>query len=361
MRILLLIQAPQARGPEIFASHLGQELLENGHQVLLFSLFPGDFDLPFSGKQIHFGRSAKARFWDVEVWKKLSDEIRVFQPDVVQAMGGDTLKWMVFSKILFGWKAKAVFYNGSLVSRYFRSTSTRWANQLFYKKLDGIVAVSEASKLDLEAIARFRGIHRVIPVGVKVAENTLAPEKQVIPPLVHIGGFTFEKNHEGLLRIFKLILEQIPEAKLTLVGAGPKKEEVVKRLQAMGLDQNVQLVGAKPNPFEDLAPNALLVLPSLIEGLPAVILEAFLLEIPVIAYEVGGIGSILKAGETGFPVRANQEKAFAEQVVEVMNMTDTELQPIKNRAQELAKALFGMKKVAEQYENFYSDLCGLSK
>jgi len=361
MRILLLIQAPQARGAEIFASHLGEQLLKNGHQVLLFSLFPGDLDLPFSGKQIHFNRSAKARFWDFGAWKKLSDEIRVFQPDVVQAMGGDTLKWMVISKIIFGWKAKTVFYNGSLVSRYFKSALIQRFNQLLYRSLDGIVAVSEASKSDFEKIASFYGIHRVIPVGLKPPALEKMDLSHSVQTLVHIGGFTFEKNHEGLFRIFKQILNEKPNAKLVLIGDGPLKKQAEKSVSQMGISDSVSFLGAKSQPFEFVPADSLLLLPSLIEGLPAVILEAFYSGIPVLAYEVGGVGEVLKKGETGFPIPAGDENFFAKQALAIMKISQIELQPILNNAKNLVAAEFSMSSVSKKYEDFYFELCGLSK
>src|SRR5690606_21198627 len=60
-------------------------------------------------------------------------------------------------------------------------------------------------------------------------------------------------------------------------------------------------------------------LPSLIEGLPAVILEAMFSETPVIAYNVGGICEVVIPNQTGWLIEKENEAAFKEAVDEVLN------------------------------------------
>lgn len=356
MKILFLLQAPQARGAEIFAAHLAESLQGKGHQAWLMTLLPGRFDLPFSGEQIHLNRSSRNRIWDRKAWKDLADFIKQHQPDVIQSMGGDTLKFMVFSSLAFGWDNKKVFYNGSLVSRYFTSKPVEWLNGLMYKKLHGIVAVSDASKSDLESVHQFKGIHQVIPVGVMSAKHTLS-KGLFFDSITHIGGFTFEKNHIGLIRIYKLILEKCPTIQLTLVGDGPLRPEIESLIKSEGLENSVAFLGSLAAPFQSIPSNSILLLPSIIEGLPAVILEAFLAEIPVVAYNVGGVGEIIKNNETGFLIELGAEQKFASQVIDLLERSREEQDPMLQRAKKLADEKYGMEVVTEQYVDFYENLC----
>jgi glycosyltransferase involved in cell wall biosynthesis len=57
-----------------------------------------------------------------------------------------------------------------------------------------------------------------------------------------------------------------------------------------------------------------LVLPSIIEGLPGVILEAFYCRTHVVAYNVGGIHEILINNHTGYLVEKNDEDAFVKAI-----------------------------------------------
>jgi glycosyltransferase involved in cell wall biosynthesis len=279
----------------------------------------------------------------------------------VQAMGGDTLKWMVLSKLIFGWKANTVFYNGSLVSKYFKSALIRRFNKMLYRSLDGVVSVSEASKLDFEKIASFSGLHRGIPVGVKAPQVTVKGLGHSFQTLVHVGGFTFEKNHEGLFRIFKKILNQKPETKLILIGDGPLRKEMEESVNRMEISNLVSFLGAKTEPFQLVPADSLLLLPSLIEGLPAVILEAFYSGIPVLAYAVGGVGEVLKKGETGFPIPAGDEDSFVKEALAIMEMSPFELHPLLRNARKLVESDFSMSSVSKKYEGFYFELCESSK
>ncbi|TDQ19568.1 glycosyltransferase involved in cell wall biosynthesis [Algoriphagus boseongensis] len=334
MKIVLIIQKPQARGAELFAAQLGQGLEDNGHQVMLISLFPGNFDLPFSGKHIRLNRNSSYRLWDWSGWKLIQQEVKFWNADLVLAMAGDTLKYMVMSKVVFGWKAKSVFYNGSLVSNYIHSSIIRNYNSFLFRKLDAVISVSQASAHDLDQLFPSLPTQYVIPVGIEMVERKRRDSSTI--DLIHIGGFTFEKNHEGLLRIFSKILQQFPDIRLISFGAGPLDQETKQKAIDMGIADSIDWRGVVEKPFEKIENKAVLLLPSLIEGYPAVIVEAFLNKIPVVAYDVGGVGELVVHEKTGWLVPKNEEDAFLEKVIEVLNLTSAKLQSILKEANRFA-------------------------
>src|SRR5690606_2434214 len=114
-----------------------------------------------------------------------------------------------------------------------------------------------------------------------------------------------EKNHSGLLKIFQGILEQFPESQLLLLGKGRLQEEVKGTVRKLGMDQNVHFLDYRNDVLNILCNSNAFVLPSLIEGLPAVILEAMYSGTPVVAYKVGGIGEVVIPGKTGWLVEKN--------------------------------------------------------
>jgi hypothetical protein len=91
-------------------------LIQKGHEVLLVSLFEGPATLPFSGKKSCPAANPSKRFWDWRAWRKLA-----FQPDLIQANAGGTLKYAICSKLVFRWKAKLVFRNANLISAFHNS------------------------------------------------------------------------------------------------------------------------------------------------------------------------------------------------------------------------------------------------
>ncbi len=353
MKILFLIQKPQARGAEIFASRLGNELIKKGHEVKVISIFEGNYELPFSGRLIRLNRKPTARFSDLKGWKELNKIILDFQPDLVQAMGADTLKFIVFSKLLFRWKAKTVFYNGSMISSYIRSGLVKLFNQWLYNQVDAVVAVSQASRKDFEEIFRFKKPHKVIPVGIVRESDERILEPVENPTLIHIGGFTFEKNHAGLLRIFSKVLEKQSKAKLILIGDGPLRPEIENLAEKMNLNPSIIWKGSLRNPFSTIPPNAYLLLPSIIEGSPAVISEAFFNRIPVVAYATGGISELIQNGQTGWLIQKNKEEEFAELVLQLIDKGQKEIEFVLDQALDFARENFLIDKVGEKYEEFY--------
>ena len=108
MKILQLIQRTQTRGAEMFTCQLSNNLVEKGHQVKIVSLFKGKAELPFKGENTYFKCITRNRFLDIPAWRRLSKIIKEFKPDVIQANAGDTLKYAIFSKKVFGWKIPVV-------------------------------------------------------------------------------------------------------------------------------------------------------------------------------------------------------------------------------------------------------------
>lgn len=90
----------------------------------------------------------------------------------------------------------------------------------------------------------------------------------------HVGRFTFAKNHEFLLEIFKNVLKLKPNAKLLLVGDGELRFKIEKKIRELGLTDKVIMVGKVTNPAKYYAIMDVLILPSIFEGLSMTTVEA---------------------------------------------------------------------------------------
>src|SRR5688572_8419841 len=205
MKIFQLIQKPQLRGAEIFACQLSAELNKKGHECVVITLFPGESNLPFAGRIIPLGLSKKNRFLDWSGWKKLADLVEKEKPDIVQANAGDTLKYATLSKLIFRWKAKIIFRNASTVSLYIKSPIVKGWNAALYSLTDHVISVSQYTRNDfMNTFPRVSNRVSVVPIGIVVDNETASSlQKNDSAILLHVGGFTFEKNHAGLLRILK--------------------------------------------------------------------------------------------------------------------------------------------------------------
>jgi len=358
MIIFQLIQKPQKRGAEIFASQLSEHLQKLGHQVILISLFEGVCDLPFSGEIIHLNRPLSKRWYDFSGWKKLADLVNKYNPDIVQCNSGDTLKWGVLSRQIFGWKSILIARNASTVSGYIKSNITKKINQILYSKADAIISVSEHSKADLNRLFPFtKNKSSVIPIGIEdqiINDIKWKSVNQSNINVIHVGGFTFEKNHKGLLNIWELFLKEQPEAKLHLLGDGPLRKEIEEAVEIKGLQNSIIFYGWVANPLNYIAKANVLVLPSSIEGLPGVLLEAMFCKTVVVAYDVGGISEIIKPNITGFIIKKNDEGGFAKAI----NQAVSENKEILFKAYTFVNKEFNNFNIALKFQDEYEKVRG---
>lgn len=361
MKILQILQKPQLRGAEIFAAQLAQKLSENGHQVALLFLFSGQDLLPYKGLKIHLHANPKHRMLDFVAWRRLAKIIQDFQPDIVQANAGDTLKYAGLSRMFFGWKGKLIFRNANLISDFIDSTPKKKYNQLLLSQVDGVASVSKICREDFVSLFKWKKPIAELPIGVWVPHGVSKLPREIAeildsrPFLIHIGSFVSEKNHEGLLRIFERIRNKSQDIKLLLFGDGPLRSKIEKQLPP-----NVFSLGPR-NDIHAILPHAkALLLPSLIEGLPAVILEAMATKVPVVAYNVGGISEVIQDRKTGFLIPKGEEETFFRIVVEEVLNHDFDQTALLNNAVDLVEKNYSLDVIGKKFSDFYISLSNSS-
>lgn len=106
--------------------------------------------------------------------------------------------------------------------------------------------------------------------------NELRKELGIEDKLVigNVGRFTNQKNHTFLIDIFNEIHKQRKNAVLMLVGTGEKEEEIKKKVEDLGLQNDVLFLGFKNNVNEYMWTMDFFVFPSVFEGLGLVLIEA---------------------------------------------------------------------------------------
>ena len=131
------------------------------------------------------------------------------------------------------------------------------------------------------------------------------------------GAVIFEKTKE-LLTLTK-VLEKMPDVTFYWVGDGPYRDDVLPILEKF---DNFKWLGALeyPDKVRDfLTEIDVYALLSGIDMSPLTLLEAQLMEKPVIATNVGGIPELMKDGETGFLVTKNNPEELAEKISILVN------------------------------------------
>jgi glycosyltransferase involved in cell wall biosynthesis len=135
------------------------------------------------------------------------------------------------------------------------------------------------------------------------------------PVIVFVGRVAQNKGLDVLLKAFKNLIQDIPDAKLFIIGEETKtyararpNETVLEGLRRMviefNLTKSVRFLGKAP---EESLPKIyatadVIVLPSLLEGFGMTLLEAMATAKPCVATRVGGVPEVVMDGETGLLV-----------------------------------------------------------
>lgn len=145
---------------------------------------------------------------------------------------------------------------------------SEWAGQwLFGKKVvksDRYYMLKNA--VDMDRFAFRPEIRQQIRQELGAEESTRV--------LGHVGRMNVQKNHAFLLRAFRDMVDAHPDTLLVLLGDGELREAVEKQIRELSLEKHVRVLGVKENAQEYMSAMDALLLPSLHEGLPVVVVEA---------------------------------------------------------------------------------------
>ncbi|WP_431297630.1 glycosyltransferase family 4 protein [Tabrizicola sp. BL-A-41-H6] len=154
---------------------------------------------------------------------------------------------------------------------------------------------------------------RLVHCGLEEAffAPTFTPFPQQ-PVLLCIGRYCAEKSQLTLLDALAALAR--PEVRLVLAGDGDFRPLIERRIAELGLSRQVTLTGwIGSDEVRKLITEATLVVqPSLMEGLPVVIMEAMAQGRPVISTYIAGIPELVQEGRTGWLVPAGDAPSLTE-------------------------------------------------
>jgi glycosyltransferase involved in cell wall biosynthesis len=126
-----------------------------------------------------------------------------------------------------------------------------------------------------------------------------------------VGRLELEKGHPTLLEAWPLVLRDVPDAYLLIVGEGTRQEALHQIAREQGVERHVIFTGRRDDIPAVTAALDVAVLPSYREAQGLTILEAMALSRPVVASNVGGIPEMIENGVTGLLVPPHDPPALA--------------------------------------------------
>lgn len=186
-----------------------------------------------------------------------------------------------------------------------------------------IVVLSSRMKEYVEAHDFLLPDTQLIPNGVDTKrfypmKEDMSTREAKTQTVVCVSKLRYEKGVDVLLQAWHLVQQQVPQARLILVGSGPIQSQLTEMAEALNIKESTEFAGLQSDVIAQLHRASIAILPSRWEGMPNAVLEAMACGIPCIATRVSGSEDIIQQGENGLLVEVEDYKAMAEALLTLL-------------------------------------------
>ncbi len=184
-----------------------------------------------------------------------------------------------------------------------------------YSEMDSVVFVSQKAK------SSFADKYQVAKDKSEVLYNLL-DEKRILElsnetvennncfTFINVGRMSLPKRQDRLIEIAKRLKEEGFEFKIQIIGSGLEETKIKQMIEDYQVEDKIELLGLKKNPYPYVKQADCFVLCSDFEGFGIAAKEALLLKTPVISTDVTGIREVLSDGEYGILCDIDTESVY---------------------------------------------------
>jgi glycosyltransferase involved in cell wall biosynthesis len=296
--------------------------------------------------------------------------LRRERPDIVHGQGrGDP--YARIAATLAG-VPTAISTTAMIISRYWGSNPLRklayWLTDKVTDRLvDHWIVVNQES---IEVLVRDHGVPReaitLIPNGIEV--ERYAPENtnpqhirrelgldDESPLIGGVGKLTWQKGFTYLLHAMPAVLREHPEAHLALAGEGELEDDLKQEAIRLNIADRCHFLGFRRDIPDILAALDVFVLPSLIEGMPMVLLEAMATGKPVVVTQIPGSVDVIDDGIDGLVAPPKDSTATAEHVSQLL-ADSSRVQQLGNNARRKISQGYTVQRMLERTQDRYHSL-----
>jgi glycosyltransferase involved in cell wall biosynthesis len=175
-----------------------------------------------------------------------------------------------------------------------------------------------------------------------------------------VGRMTDQKGHVFLFEALANARDILPPYRLLVVGDGPRRSLLEEKVREYNLTGSVQFLGVRHDIPEILSALDALIMPSVSEGFPYVLLEALAMELPVVASLVKGVDEIIRDGDEGYAIVPRSPERILEALVAIWRQRDE-----ARRRAKLGRCRvrndFSIAASIQKWERLYLELAGESR
>lgn len=187
-----------------------------------------------------------------------------------------------------------------------------------YSKFDEIIGVSQVVAKNLKELLSLTDKVEV-KYNVVESENIKRLSKEEVEDFIidrdvvnycAVGRLIEVKGFERLLKVHKKLINNGVKCKLNIIGEGNEYKNLMDYIQKNNMENSVELLGYKSNPYKYMKQMDLFVCSSYREGFSTAVTEALILGVPVITTACSGMDELLYDGRYGIIVDNNEEYLY---------------------------------------------------
>ncbi|MGZ5486676.1 MAG: glycosyltransferase family 4 protein, partial [Nitrososphaeraceae archaeon] len=327
MKILIFswkdIKTPFAGGAEVYTYEISKRLVKKGHDVTLVTprftncsnseIIDGIKIIRYGGKYTLFLRAKYyyRKYLKQENFDIIIDQINTVPFFTTSYISNKKVVCLIYQLSREFWFREIKFPINFLGYYFFELA---WLKR--YRKFPTIT-ISQSTKSDLEKI-NFKNIN-IVPVGISapIFPQMKTNKNNGELTLVYLGRLTKTKKTFDVLKAFEIVNEKYPNIKLSIIGDGYLKKNLMKYANSMKYGSNITFHGFlnEKEKFTILSNANLLVVSGVREGWGMVVTEANSVGIPAIGYNIPGLRDSIIDGKTGLLCETNPED-MAKKIVE---------------------------------------------
>lgn len=402
--IATAVYSPMINGVAVFSHNLALGLARRGHEVLV--LTPSQTGRSFTeiqdGVEVRYLRSVEAKVYPDQIHKaekrfrlfyrhgfrvsvfpqrEVAKILRDFQPDVVHVQVSDPIGLSVVAYARHhGIPVVTTEHNQPEVL-----TEPLKVPRLVKKPIDAVLSsyfANRQSKSDFvtmptkQAIFNLLDGRRELKVPVAAVSNgvdlsTFKPGKASLfaykkygipadaPIVLYVGRVDPEKNVGAVIRAFALVLKQVPEALMLVVGDGVDLANLKKQAQDLGVLKSVKFLGRVTGGDlnEIYRMGTVFVTASEIETQGIVLIEAAASGLPLVAVDAGAVSEICVDGVNGFLCQPGNISEMAAAMAKILNEGDLRAR-FSEKSLELAQE-HDFERTLDKFINIYEKVVAL--
>jgi len=171
-----------------------------------------------------------------------------------------------------------------------------------------------------------------------------------------IGRLEDWKGQQVLIKAVPRIIEEFPDIKFQFIGSGSNKNNLIKQVEELNIQEYVEFLGSVSNINEIIEKFTIAVHTSIQpEPFGRVIIEAMALGKPVIATNIGGPKEIITDGIDGFLIEPNNTEILSQKIIDLLHDKD-KCDIIGAEARKKIINNFNAKSITKKIEKIYNDV-----